>query len=342
MSVAAIGADVSMNFCSRYIITAVDRLQSPLFSVAAQTRRRIEPGLRVHEKRLVFFRKRNIFRIFAFPCGAGPAANVYEFMSLLHVYGLPELVDPRELQGSTAIVIDVLRATTTTVSALHAGATRVVPLLEVEEALNLKRKILEGNDPRFTPELSETDLLLGGERQGKRIEGFDLGNSPREHTPERVAGKTILFSTTNGTKAMYRTLLAETILPACFLNAEAVVRSVSGSDSIHLICAGTEGKFTEEDLYLAGLLVERIQKAANQRFRLNAQAVAVLETWERLFDRKPVDPRTLAKHLYESRGGRNLCRIGLKPDIDIVAQIDSIPLVVRLDPKKMIIESENS
>ncbi len=263
-------------------------------------------------------------------------------MSLLHVYGLPELVEPLELQGSTAIIIDVLRATTTTVTALYAGAKCVVPLLEIEDTLNLKRKILEGGDPRFAPGMSETDLLLGGERQGKRIDGFDLGNSPREYTPERVAGKTILFSTTNGTKAMYRALLAETILPAGFFNAEAVVRSVSGADSIHIICAGTEGKFTEEDLYLAGLLVERIQKTTNQRFRLNAQAVAVLETWERLFDQESITPRLLAQHLYESRGGRNLCRIGLKPDIDVAARIDSIPLVVRLDPKKMIIESENS
>jgi len=258
-------------------------------------------------------------------------------MSLLHVYGLPELVELAELQGSTAVVIDVLRATTTTVSALHAGAKCVVPLLEIEETFHLKRKILDGGDPRFFPAPKETDLLLGGERQGKRIEGFDLGNSPREYTSERVAGKTILFSTTNGTKALHRAILAETILPACFLNAQAIVEFVSQRESVHILCAGTEGKMTEEDLLLAGLLVKRIQQNTKNRFRLNAQAVAVLEMWERLFDTEPVSPQTLASQLYQSRGGLNLRKIGLKSDIDVAAQIDSIPLVVKLDPKKMMV-----
>ena len=254
-------------------------------------------------------------------------------MSFLQIYGLPELVEPEELQGGVVVVIDVLRATTTMITALHAGAKCVVPLLAIEETLALKRQILDGGDPRFFPAPKETDLLLGGERQGKRIDGFDLGNSPQEYTPERVAGKTILFSTTNGTKAIHRAALAETILPAGFINAEAVVRAVSGYDSIHILCAGTDGKQTEEDLYLAGLLVQRIQQNTQNRFRLNAQAIAARETWERLFEEEPVSSRVLASHLDQSRGGQNLCKIGLKPDIDIAAQINSIPLVPRFDPK---------
>ena len=257
----------------------------------------------------------------------------------LHVYALPELVEPAELRGSTVIVVDVLRATTTMITALHAGARSIVPLLEIEETLDLRRKILDGGDPRFSPTPQETDLLLGGERLGKRIDGFDLGNSPQEYTPERVAGKTILFSTTNGTKAMHRASLAETILPTGFLNAQAVVEAVLPCDSIPILCAGTDGKPTEEDLYLAGLLVKRIQQNTNnRRFRLNAQAIAAQETWERLFGGKPVLQQTLASRLYQSRGGQNLWKIGLKSDIDIAAQIDSVPLVVKLDPKKMIAE----
>jgi len=256
----------------------------------------------------------------------------------LHVYGLPELVEPEELQGSTVLVIDVLRATTTIVSALHAGARCIVPRLEIEETLNLKRTILEGGDPRFFPVPKETDLLLGGERQGKRIDGFDLGNSPQEYTPERVAGKTILFSTTNGTKAMHRTMLAKTVLPVCFLNAQAVVEFVlQGIDSIHVLCAGTDGHMTEEDLYLAGLLVKRIQQNTHHRFQLNAQAVATQETWERLFEKKPISQKKLASCLYQSRGGKNLCNIGLKSDIDIAACIDSVPHVVKLDPDQRIV-----
>ena len=260
-------------------------------------------------------------------------------MSHLYVYALPELVESEELRGGVVIVIDVLRATTTAVAALYAGAKCVVPLLEVGETLDLKRRILEGGDSRFFPVPKEADLLLGGERQGKRIDGFDLGNSPQEYTSERVAGKTILFSTTNGTKAMHRAALAQVILPACFLNAEAVARFVSPCDSIHILCAGTDGRMTEEDLYLAGLLVKRIQQNVKTRFQLNAQAIAVRETWERLFDEEQVSSQTLASHLYQSRGGKNLCNIGLKSDIDVAARMDSVPLVVTLDPKNGVIEN---
>ena len=117
------------------------------------------------------------------------------------------------------------------------------------------------------------------------------------------------------------------------------MENVSQSDSIHILCAGTEGKQTEEDLYLAGLLVQRIQQNTKNRFRLNAQAVAAVETWERLFGEGPVSPQRLASHLYQSRGGQNLRKIGLKVDIDIAAQIDSIPHIVKLDSKRMVIES---
>jgi len=257
-------------------------------------------------------------------------------MSQLYVYALPELVEPEELRDGVVIVIDVLRATTTIVSALHAGTKCVVPLLEIEETLNLKQRILAGGDPRFLPVPQESGLLLGGERQGKRIDGFDLGNSPQEYTPERVAGKTILFSTTNGTKAMHRAALAQIVLPACFLNAEVVARFVSDYDSIHILCAGTDGQMTEEDLYLAGLLVKRIQQNAKNRFQLNAQAISVRETWERLFEKVQVSAQTLASHLYQSRGGRNLCKIGLKSDIDVAARIDSVLLVVKLDSTGLI------
>jgi len=283
----------------------------------------------------------SFLQLYGFPDLVEPAGltknTTVRFMSHLYAYGLPELVGPEELRDGVVIVVDVLRATTTIVSALHAGAKCVVPLLEIEETLDLKRKILEGSDPRFLPIPNESDLLLGGERQGKRVDGFDLGNSPQEYTPERVAGKTILFSTTNGTKAMHRAALAQTILPACFLNAEAVARFVSSYDSIHILCAGTDGQMTEEDLYLAGLLVKRIHQNAKSRFQLNAQAVSARETWERLFDKEQVTFQTLAYHLYQSRGGHNLCKIGLKSDIDVAARIDSVSLVVNLDPKNGIV-----
>ena len=259
---------------------------------------------------------------------------------MIHVYGLPELVEPTALRGGTAIVIDVLRATTTMVSAIYAGAQCVVPFLEVDETLKFKQKLIAGEDPRFPQPIAAADILLGGERQGKRIDGFDLGNSPREYTPDRVAGKTILFSTTNGTKAIHRAALADSILPASFLNVGAIVEHVSNCESLNIICAGTDGQLTEEDLYLAGLLVDRIQRATRNRFQLNAQAIAAQATWHQIFEKTPVTQKNLAPHLYRSRGGLNLQKIGLQSDVDRAANVDSIPLIVKIDPKKMILETD--
>ena len=108
----------------------------------------------------------------------------------LNVYALSKLVEPAELAGATAVVIDVLRAGTTIVYALAAGAEQVVPCLEVADARAMVEQFPAGT------------ALLGGERQGLPIEGFDLGNSPDEYEPARVAGKTIVLTTTNGTRAM--------------------------------------------------------------------------------------------------------------------------------------------
>src|SRR5262245_57387196 len=108
----------------------------------------------------------------------------------LNVHLLPELTTPEALTGGVVVVIDVLRATTTITTALAAGARRVIPCLDVADA-----RAAAANSP-------EGECVLGGERQGLRIEGFDLGNSPNEYTPASVGGKTLVFSTTNGTKAM--------------------------------------------------------------------------------------------------------------------------------------------
>ena len=108
----------------------------------------------------------------------------------LEVALLPQLIAPDALAGRGVIVIDVLRATTTITAALAAGAREVLPVAEVTTALALAAQ------PR------EPRAVLGGERRGVQIEGFDFGNSPREYTPASVGGRTVIFTTTNGTQAM--------------------------------------------------------------------------------------------------------------------------------------------
>src|SRR5262245_18694621 len=161
----------------------------------------------------------------------------------LDVYLLPDLAEPAALAGKTVVVIDVLRATTTIIRALAAGAREVVPCLEVEEAR------------RISSELGSA-AILGGERGGVPIPGFDLGNSPAEYTRERVGGKTVVFTTTNGTRAMQRCKLAGRVLLGAFVNFSAICRELSGTDEIAIVCAGTDGHVTREDTLLAGAIVD--------------------------------------------------------------------------------------
>src|SRR4051794_36039557 len=107
------------------------------------------------------------------------------------VYLLPTLADPAELAGKTANVVDVLRATTTIIHAIAGGAKEVIPCQEIDEAKQIASQI-------------GPSAVLGGERGGEQIPGFDFGNSPLEYSRERIAGRTVVFTTTNGTRAMLR------------------------------------------------------------------------------------------------------------------------------------------
>jgi len=210
------------------------------------------------------------------------------------------------------VVIDVLRATSVFTYATRSGVREVVPVLDVETALRLKLN--------YPPE----KVLLGGERQGLPIKGFDLGNSPQHYTPDKVSGKTLIFTTTNGTVAMYAASAARLIYIASFLNAAAVVECLQNEDNITIICAGTNGKETEEDLLLAGCLTFRLTQRRNYQLNKAAERAACL--WQ-----EPMDITKLEKLLRESTGGRNLLDLGLDADITASAQLDSINVLPQLN-----------
>lgn len=256
-------------------------------------------------------------------------ANPYR----IFVYPLPQLHDPAVLtgeDGEVAVVIDVLRATTTMITALNSGAAEVIPLREIDDALRLKAGRLEnGAEPG--------SILLGGERGGTLIEGFDLGNSPEDYTEERVRGKTLIFTTTNGTQAVHRASGAARLYIAAFVNAAAVVERLLEQRVIHIVCAGTDGKFTEEDLLLAGCLVERLHRLSDGRYAMNAQAQTLLDQWRhafslpRILGTESIPTESLAQILRRSRGGRNLMQLGLGRDILAASRIDTVALVPKLE-----------
>ena len=169
-----------------------------------------------------------------------------------------EASSPESLRGTVAVVIDVLRATTTMTHALAAGAKRVIPCLEPADAF-LMRETLQTHSP-------DEQVLLGGERGGVLIEGFDIGNSPEDYTQERISGKTLIFSTTNGTRAMFQLLDAEAIYLACFNNADAVAKRLLEFPKITILCAGTDQMYTEKDILLAGMLTERLVRLSGGRY----------------------------------------------------------------------------
>lgn len=242
----------------------------------------------------------------------------------VRVHFLPRLIEQGSLSERSAVVIDVLRASTTIVHALAHGAARVVPCLEPDHAHTVAR--------RYAPH-----ALLGGERGGLRIPGFDLGNSPAEYDRPVVAAKTIVFTTTNGTRALQTCHDADQILIGAFVNLSAICRELRDCPRIDLVCAGTAGEVTREDVLLAGALLARLcEQDGREPAEYNDSAQLAVDAWrESVGDRTDpsrVPTERLVETLRASQGGRNLLEIGHASDVELAAQVDRFDLVPRATP----------
>jgi 2-phosphosulfolactate phosphatase len=232
----------------------------------------------------------------------------------VQVHLLPDLAPPGRLTGGLAVVIDVLRSTTTMIHALAAGCTAVRPCLEVDEA-----RELAGNMPAGK-------VLLGGERGGVPPPGFDLGNSPSEYTAKVCCGAMLVLTTTNGSRACLRAAEAERILTAGFVNYSAVCEQLRlDHRPVHMICAGTDGEISLEDTLLAGALVDFLCDVFD--VRLNDSARLAWDCFEN-------HGQVLLEAMQVGKGGMHLQRLGLVEDIQAAAQIDQFNLVpeLRRDP----------
>ncbi len=254
----------------------------------------------------------------------------------LSVHFLPSLVDTQDLAGATVVVIDVLRATSTIATALANGAAAVFACAEVAEAIDQAAR------------LPAAEVLRGGERAGLPIEGFDRGNSPAEYTPDAVAGKTIVFTTTNGTRAIHHCRYARQVLLGSFVNLSAIVQALQDQTRVHLLCAGTGGQLAREDIWFAGMVVDALGRDAaahsaraapsdswqwNDDARI-ARADARGRAWSEAGRHAPADPNVVAalrRDLGTTRGGRKLVRLGLADDVAAAARIDAVPVVPMVD-----------
>ncbi len=223
------------------------------------------------------------------------------------------------------MAIDVLRASSTIVTALVAGAKEVRPAASPAEAISRLRRaeLAQG---------SREGLLLGGERFGLKIEGFDLGNSPLEYTPEAVGGRTIFFSTTNGTRTLRRAAgrrgegtRARLVVVAAFLNASAVAERIRREGgSVVMACAGTRGGFSLEDVLLAGFLADSLERHGDGDFVFRDLARAAAALYRSLAGAEGED---LARAVVTADHARYLATLGFGADVAYCASRDTTAVV---------------
>lgn len=238
----------------------------------------------------------------------------------VHVHLLPDLMPEGAVAGKTAVIIDVLRASSTIVTALDHGAACVIPCGDPVEARRLKASS------------AVAGVLLGGERRGVRIDGFDLGNSPAEYMREVVGGRRIVFTTTNGTRALLKCRSAKQIAIGCWLNLCSLADWLAATaEEIHLVCAGTDGIISGEDVLAAGAFVEKLAMLDSVELLLNDSASIARGAAVQLLGTDLADNAKLADYFRMTQGGRNLIEISQQSDLPLCAAISSSRCVPLLD-----------
>lgn len=225
-----------------------------------------------------------------------------------------------EVQGRAVFVIDILRATTTMCAALSHGAKAIIPVASTEEALKLAQTI------------GSTDVLLAGEKDCVRIPGFQLGNSPLEMTQPAVRGKTIIVTTSNGTKALLACQGASSVYPIAAVNLSAATEkareTLESDNHILVVCAGRGGAYSLDDAYCAGRLVAAILGDRRPRRGLNDAAIASLDLVRRYGDH-------WERPLAYSRAGRELIKLGFREDLREAARIDAYPVLPHFHERRV-------
>lgn len=230
----------------------------------------------------------------------------------LSVFHTPELT-PQTSVADCAIAVDVLRATSTIVTALSVGAEAVQVFSDLDKLL----KVSEG----WSPE----KRLRAGERGGAKVEGFDFGNSPLDCTPERVGGRRLFISTTNGTRALQCVESAPIVLAAALINRRAVVRYVleKKPKTVWIVASGWEGSFSLEDTVCAGAIAHQLQLELGctvQDLAGNDEtigAIALYEQWQ----------NQLHELLCSATHGQRLLRLGCDEDLKYCSQTDVLDIL---------------
>lgn len=218
-------------------------------------------------------------------------------MNTLEVCLSPDLLNEFDLQGKTAVIVDILRATSCMTAGIGSGVKEIRPLASLDECMRFRSH----------------GFLLAGERNGVMVEGFDIGNSPFEYMERKVLGKRIAVTTTNGTVAIERSAAAREIIIGSFLNLSAVEKTLlNNRQDVVIVCAGWKGKINLEDTLFAGALVERL----TDRFKLPCDAALIARsTWLHM-------KGDLLSHVLKSSHAARLRNLGIEDDIAYCLETD--------------------
>jgi 2-phosphosulfolactate phosphatase len=227
----------------------------------------------------------------------------------IDVVALPTELGGGDRSEELFVVVDVLRLSSTMVTAFFHGCEAAIAVAEPAEAFALRAEL--------------PNVLLAGEREGYRIEGFELGNSPFEMTREVVGGRTLVMCSTNGTRAIVASRAGAELIVACFLNMSAAVRYARGTGrDVTVLCSGKLGAASLEDVVCAGMLVERLA-GEDPRAELTGGARWTLEAHRE-------HAGDLARMLAACEHGRYLTQIGMGRDVPYCAEVDRFDVVPRL------------
>lgn len=226
----------------------------------------------------------------------------------ISVYPTRHYIEDRDIKDKVAVVIDVLRATSSIITALYNGCKEVIPMAEIEEAVKISKNY------------EKDTFILGGERNAEKIEGFHLSNSPWEYSREQVENKTVLITTTNGTRAITKAADAKEVVLASFININAICDYVAAlGQDIAIICAGTLGQFSVDDILVAGALIHGLH---NRDIELKLDDLGM--TAEFMYEHSRED---LHRVLSRTRHYSKLRELGLQRDLEDCLKLDTAPIV---------------
>ncbi len=225
----------------------------------------------------------------------------------------PALLPLYQIENSIAVIIDIFRATSSICYGIENGAEAIIPVAKVEECAAYREKGL--------------DYLLAAERNGEVVAGFDFGNSPFSYTKEKVLGKTVVLTTTNGTHALHLSIKAKKIVIGSFLNLTALCNWLKDQqENILLVCAGWKNNFNLEDTLFAGAVVDQLK---DKNYKLDDPSIAANDLFQ-------LGKNDLNLYLQKTAHSERLKKLGIEEDIKFCLQVDLTTAIPVLEGEKLV------